>query len=124
MEMCFGDTSYVAHSAHSVQIWQMFLPMYHRPSKIACDIILIFTKTCSIINSGHTYINSIPVARLVHNFQPLAITKTFFYIRIFSFSSGIPQVPVRFLQDSTLTVQASDMVMASVKNHQSVVILK
>merc|ERR1712018_277697 len=37
---------------------------------------------------------------------------------------GIPQVPVRLLQDSTITAQASDIVMASLKNHQSVVILK
>ena len=113
MEMCFGDTSYVAHSAHSVQIWQMFLPMYHRPSKIACDIILIFTKTCSIINSFWTGVHTI--------YKNLFYIIYIFYFFIFS---GIPQVPVRFLQDSTLTVQASDMVMASVKNHQSVVILK
>ena len=33
-------------------------------------------------------------------------------------------MPVRLLQDSTITAQASDIVMASLKNHQSVVILK
>ena len=43
---------------------------------------------------------------------------------IFLYYLGIPQVPVRLLQDSKITAQASDIVMASLKNHQSVVILK